>query len=90
MSMSVFSIIALEIRFFPILSCFENKSPNLLYFVKQIVFKYANERPIIFSTFQPDAAQLVRKLQSTYPVSSFTYLFIYYFEFDRKKFALLR
>lgn len=34
------------------------------------MFEYAKDRPIIFSTFQPDAAQLVRKLQSTYPVST--------------------
>ncbi|GAV88790.1 GDPD domain-containing protein [Cephalotus follicularis] len=34
----------------------------------QVVFENAKDRPIIFSTFQPDAAQLVRKLQSTYPV----------------------
>ncbi|KAK4772704.1 hypothetical protein SAY86_014479 [Trapa natans] len=36
--------------------------------VLQVVFKYANGRRIIFSTFQPDAALLVKKLQSTYPV----------------------
>uniref|UniRef100_A0ACD5TY30 Uncharacterized protein n=1 Tax=Avena sativa TaxID=4498 RepID=A0ACD5TY30_AVESA len=34
----------------------------------QVVFEYAKDRPIIFSSFQPDAAQLMRKLQSTYPV----------------------
>ena len=32
------------------------------------MFEHAKDRPIIFSTFQPDAAILVRKLQSTYPV----------------------
>jgi hypothetical protein len=37
--------------------------------LEQIVTDYAKDRPIIFSTFQPDAAVLVRKLQSTYPVS---------------------
>lgn len=36
--------------------------------VLQVVFENAKERPIIFSTFQPDAALLVRKLQGTYPV----------------------
>lgn len=36
--------------------------------VLKIVFEFAENRPIIFSTFQPDAALLVRKLQSTYPV----------------------
>ncbi|KAJ8440431.1 hypothetical protein Cgig2_006484 [Carnegiea gigantea] len=33
-----------------------------------VAFEYAQERPIIFSTFQPDAALHMRKLQSTYPV----------------------
>ncbi|XP_010250593.1 PREDICTED: glycerophosphodiester phosphodiesterase GDPD2-like [Nelumbo nucifera] len=36
--------------------------------ILRVVFEYAKDRPIIFSTFQPDAAQLIRKLQSTYPV----------------------
>ncbi|KAK3033373.1 hypothetical protein RJ639_034423 [Escallonia herrerae] len=36
--------------------------------VLQVVFKYAKDRPIILSSFQPDAALLIRKLQSTYPV----------------------
>ncbi|KAI9084036.1 hypothetical protein K1719_034032 [Acacia pycnantha] len=36
--------------------------------VLKIVFEYANDRPIIFSSFHPDAAKLVRNLQSTYPV----------------------
>ncbi|GMH06873.1 hypothetical protein Nepgr_008713 [Nepenthes gracilis] len=36
--------------------------------ILQNVFKYAHDRPIIFSTFQPDAALLVRKMQGTYPV----------------------
>ncbi|KAL1314589.1 hypothetical protein HN51_041401 [Arachis hypogaea] len=41
---------------------------HVLQAVLKIVFEYAKDRPIIFSTFQPDAAILVRKLQSTYPV----------------------
>ncbi|XP_043723133.1 glycerophosphodiester phosphodiesterase GDPD1, chloroplastic-like [Telopea speciosissima] len=36
--------------------------------VLRVVFEYANERPIIFSTFQPDAARLIKMLQSIYPV----------------------
>ncbi|CAA0813159.1 Glycerophosphodiester phosphodiesterase GDPD1-chloroplastic [Striga hermonthica] len=36
--------------------------------VLQVVFQHAKERPVIFSTFQPDAALLVKKLQNTYPV----------------------
>jgi hypothetical protein len=42
---------------------------NWMNVLEQIVTDYAKDRPIIFSTFQPDAAVLVRKLQSTYPVS---------------------
>ncbi|XP_022156529.1 glycerophosphodiester phosphodiesterase GDPD1, chloroplastic-like [Momordica charantia] len=41
---------------------------RVLQAILQVVFENANERPIIFSTFQPDAALLVRKLQATYPV----------------------
>ncbi|MCL7024336.1 hypothetical protein MKW94_009358 [Papaver nudicaule] len=36
--------------------------------VLKVVFEYAKDRPIIFSTFQPDAARLIRGLQNTYPV----------------------
>ncbi|CAL9152719.1 glycerophosphodiester phosphodiesterase GDPD1, chloroplastic [Musa acuminata AAA Group] len=36
--------------------------------VLKVVYEHANGRPIIFSTFQPDAAQLLRKLQTVYPV----------------------
>uniref|UniRef100_A0A7N0UQ34 glycerophosphodiester phosphodiesterase n=1 Tax=Kalanchoe fedtschenkoi TaxID=63787 RepID=A0A7N0UQ34_KALFE len=36
--------------------------------VLQVVFEYAQDRRIIFSSFHPDAAQLVRQLQNTYPV----------------------
>ncbi|XP_043694122.1 glycerophosphodiester phosphodiesterase GDPD2-like [Telopea speciosissima] len=36
--------------------------------ILRVVFEYAKERAIIFSTFQPDAARLIRVLQSTYPV----------------------
>jgi len=43
--------------------------------LEQVVTDYAKDRPIIFSTFQPDAVILVRKLQSTYPVSFSAFLF---------------
>ncbi|XP_042456617.1 glycerophosphodiester phosphodiesterase GDPD1, chloroplastic-like isoform X1 [Zingiber officinale] len=36
--------------------------------ILKVVNDYANERPIIFSSFQPDAAKLIRKLQNDYPV----------------------
>ncbi|WCJ40185.1 Glycerophosphodiester phosphodiesterase GDPD2 [Euphorbia peplus] len=36
--------------------------------VLQVVVEYAQDRPIIFSSFHPDAALLARKLQTNYPV----------------------
>ncbi|GAB4847349.1 Lysophospholipase D gdpd1 [Ancistrocladus abbreviatus] len=41
---------------------------SILQSILQVVLEYAKDRPIVFSTFQPDAALLVRKLQGTYPV----------------------
>ncbi|XP_019437407.1 PREDICTED: glycerophosphodiester phosphodiesterase GDPD1, chloroplastic-like [Lupinus angustifolius] len=41
---------------------------HVLNAILKVVFDHAKNRPIIFSTFQPDAASLVKKLQSTYPV----------------------
>ncbi|GAB4848646.1 Lysophospholipase D gdpd1, variant 2 [Ancistrocladus abbreviatus] len=41
---------------------------SVLQSILQVVFEYAKDRPIIFSSFQPDAALLVRKLQGMYPV----------------------
>lgn len=48
---------------------------HVLQAILKVVFDYAKDRPIIFSSFQPDAAVLIRTLQSTYPVSSFSYCF---------------
>ncbi|RRT52726.1 hypothetical protein BHM03_00031183 [Ensete ventricosum] len=36
----------------------------------RVVLEFAKERPIVFSSFQPDAARLMRGLQNVYPVSS--------------------
>ncbi|KAL0377259.1 UNVERIFIED_CONTAM: Glycerophosphodiester phosphodiesterase GDPD1, chloroplastic [Sesamum radiatum] len=41
---------------------------HVLQAILEVVFDHAKERPIIFSSFQPDATLLVRKLQGTYPV----------------------
>ncbi|KAB2614149.1 glycerophosphodiester phosphodiesterase gde1-like [Pyrus ussuriensis x Pyrus communis] len=41
---------------------------RVLQSVLQVVFECGRDRPIIFSSFQPDAALLVKKLQNTYPV----------------------
>jgi glycerophosphodiester phosphodiesterase len=34
----------------------------------QVVFQYARSRSVFFSSFNPDAAQMMRELQSSYPV----------------------
>lgn len=41
---------------------------HVLQTILKVVMDYAKDRPVIFSTFQPDAAILVRKLQRAYPV----------------------
>ncbi|KAI4366772.1 hypothetical protein MLD38_022603 [Melastoma candidum] len=41
---------------------------HVLQTILNVVSAYANQRPIIFSSFHPDAALLVHKLQSIYPV----------------------
>ncbi|GLT57163.1 hypothetical protein SLA2020_301510 [Shorea laevis] len=46
----------------------EDYLTRVLQAVLQVVFEFAQGRPIIFSSFHPDAALLVRKLQDTYPV----------------------
>ncbi|KAK1318395.1 hypothetical protein QJS10_CPB04g00189 [Acorus calamus] len=46
----------------------EDELTHVLQVILRVVFECAKDRPIIFSSFQPDAAQLVRKLQNTYPV----------------------
>lgn len=46
----------------------EEELKHVLQVILKVVFEYAEERPIIFSSFQPNAAQLIRKLQCIYPV----------------------
>ncbi|XVF13868.1 hypothetical protein REPUB_Repub09cG0006100 [Reevesia pubescens] len=41
---------------------------HVLQVILKVVFELAKDRPIIFSSFHPDAAQLIRKLQNTFPV----------------------
>ncbi|KAA8548266.1 hypothetical protein F0562_004473 [Nyssa sinensis] len=41
---------------------------HVLQVILQVVFDQAKDRPVMFSSFQPDAALLVKKLQTTYPV----------------------
>lgn len=57
-----------ELKFDDYLAYQEEELSRILQAILKVVFEYAKDRPIIFSSFQPDAAQLMRKLQSTYPV----------------------
>ncbi|KAI3520650.1 hypothetical protein L1887_10100 [Cichorium endivia] len=41
---------------------------HILEVILKVVFEHAQDRPIIFSSFQPDAALLMKKLQHKYPV----------------------
>ena len=43
----------------------------------QVVFQYAKNRPVFFSSFHPDEARMMRELQSLYPVCFETYLCLY-------------
>lgn len=48
---------------------YEGELKHILQVVLKVVNEHAKQgRPIIFSSFQPDAAQLMRKLQDTFPV----------------------
>ncbi|XP_074275184.1 glycerophosphodiester phosphodiesterase GDPD1, chloroplastic-like [Silene latifolia] len=58
----------IELKFDDYILYKEDALINALQSVLQVVFDYAKDRPVIFSTFQPDAALLIRKLQGTYPV----------------------
>ncbi|KAJ0844090.1 putative glycerophosphodiester phosphodiesterase [Helianthus annuus] len=42
---------------------------HVLQVILKVVHENAQERPVIFSSFQPDAALLMKKLQDKYPVS---------------------
>ncbi|ONM17980.1 glycerophosphodiester phosphodiesterase GDPD1, chloroplastic-like isoform X1 [Zea mays] len=57
-----------ELKFDDDLFYTEERLTCILKSVLKVVFEHANDRPIIFSSFQPDAAQLIRKLQDKYPV----------------------
>ncbi|XP_044488837.1 glycerophosphodiester phosphodiesterase GDPD1, chloroplastic-like [Mangifera indica] len=58
----------IELKFDDQIDYKEEQLSHILQVILQVVFKHAKERPIFFSSFQPDAALLIRKLQSIYPV----------------------
>ncbi|EES10654.1 glycerophosphodiester phosphodiesterase GDPD1, chloroplastic [Sorghum bicolor] len=57
-----------ELKFDDDLVYTEDSLTCILQAVLKVVLEHAGDRPIIFSSFQPDAAQLIRKLQDKYPV----------------------
>ncbi|XP_062010402.1 glycerophosphodiester phosphodiesterase GDPD1, chloroplastic-like [Rosa rugosa] len=58
----------IEIKFDDYIVYQEDYLVRVLQSILKVVFEYAKDRPIVFSSFQPDAAVLVKKLQNTYPV----------------------
>ncbi|GAA0141772.1 phosphodiesterase [Lithospermum erythrorhizon] len=58
----------IELKFDDYIVYQEDHLIHVLEAILNVVFEHAKDRPIVFSSFQPDAIQLVRKLQNTYPV----------------------
>ncbi|RCV33352.1 hypothetical protein SETIT_7G077400v2 [Setaria italica] len=57
-----------ELKFDDDLAYTEEALTGVLQAVLKVVFEHADGRPVIFSSFKPDAALLIRKLQDKYPV----------------------
>uniref|UniRef100_A0ACD5UQ12 Uncharacterized protein n=1 Tax=Avena sativa TaxID=4498 RepID=A0ACD5UQ12_AVESA len=57
-----------ELKFDDDLVYQEEELTGVLHAILKVVFEHAKDRPVIFSSFQPDAALLMRKLQDQYPV----------------------
>ncbi|CAD6250904.1 unnamed protein product [Miscanthus lutarioriparius] len=57
-----------ELKFDDSLEYQEEELTRILQAILKVISEHAKDRPILFSSFQPDAAQLMRKLQGTYPV----------------------
>ncbi|CAM0904870.1 unnamed protein product [Alopecurus aequalis] len=57
-----------ELKFDDDLVYQEEELTGILQAILEVVFEHAEERPVIFSSFQPDAARLMRELQDKYPV----------------------
>ncbi|KAJ4829003.1 Lysophospholipase D gdpd1 [Turnera subulata] len=58
----------IELKFDDYIVYQQDQLIRVLQAILKVVFEYGNDRPILFSSFHPDAALLVRKLQSAYPV----------------------
>ncbi|KAJ0969240.1 hypothetical protein J5N97_022117 [Dioscorea zingiberensis] len=58
----------IELKFDDYITYKDEELTHALEVILQVVSNHANGRPIIFSSFHPDAAQLMRKLQTAHPV----------------------
>ncbi|XP_030450085.2 glycerophosphodiester phosphodiesterase GDPD1, chloroplastic [Syzygium oleosum] len=58
----------IELKFDDLIVYQQDHLVHVIQAILKVVFECAQGRSIIFSTFQPDAALLVKKLQSMYPV----------------------
>ncbi|KAK8519167.1 hypothetical protein V6N13_017592 [Hibiscus sabdariffa] len=58
----------IELKFDDLVVYTEDELSRILKAILKVVFEHAKGRGVVFSSFQPDAARLIRKLQSTYPV----------------------
>ncbi|KAK3223734.1 hypothetical protein Dsin_010759 [Dipteronia sinensis] len=58
----------IELKFDDQMVYTEEELTHVLEVILKVVYEHGKDRPVIFSSFQPDAALLIRKLQSIYPV----------------------
>ncbi|XP_024975156.1 uncharacterized protein At2g33490-like isoform X2 [Cynara cardunculus var. scolymus] len=58
----------IELKFDDYIVYQQHHLTHLLQLIFKVVSQNAQQRPVIFSTFQPDAALLMKKLQHIYPV----------------------
>ncbi|PKA47606.1 hypothetical protein AXF42_Ash014802 [Apostasia shenzhenica] len=57
-----------ELKFDDNITYTEEELIHTIIVILEVIYKFARDRSIIFSSFQPDAARLLKKLQSSYPV----------------------
>ncbi|KAL8193596.1 hypothetical protein R6Q57_026731 [Mikania cordata] len=58
----------IELKFDDDVNYDEDHLVHVLQVILKVVYEHAEDRPTIFSSFQPDAALLMKKLQQRYPV----------------------
>lgn len=58
----------IELKFDDYIVYEEEALVHALQVIMKVVYEFAKDRPVMFSSFQPDAALLMKKLQTAYPV----------------------